>query len=275
MGRLATTDPDVRLRHLAGVVGPLLLVVVAAWVYAALPRAGDLHERAAARPSETVAGLRAPKPAVTPTTGGRPSTALQPTAPPKSPGATAGATGPGLTEPGIRISTRSTRTGTLEVSERVLVRTPIGRLELAPPDLTGAGDLFSAAFPRVTQLRLTVGGQPVALSSGVLTAPRSIAMTLPVDTFEVRYVLVGATVHSAPTKAGRALAALGPVSRSLPPPSPVVVATQGNAVRNLSCPLLTDDAVACSDGVRGAMSVREPLPPQAAVVVLQLDLGRS
>jgi hypothetical protein len=119
-----------------------------------------------------------------------------------------------------------------------------------------------------------VGGQPVALSFSVLTAPRAIVLGLPIDTYELRYVLVGTSVRTVPSTSGRALAALGPVSRSLPPPSPVVVVTRGNTVRNLSCPLLSGNEVACSNGVKGAMSVRAPLALRSALVVLQLDLPR-
>jgi hypothetical protein len=266
---LATTDPDVRLRHIRGVVGPLLLVALAAWVYTALPSAGDLYGRAAARPTVTVDALKVPTPpAAAPT-----NTARTPPAPaPTSSRATSGTTGPGVTEPGIRITATPTQSGTLEVAERVLVRTPIGRLELAPPDLTGAGGDFAAAFPRVSQLRVTVGGLPMTLPSRVLTASRSIVVGLPIHTYELRYVLQGAFVRSSPSTAGRGLAALAPLSRSLPPPSPVVIVTRGATVRNLSCPLLTGNALTCSDGVRGAMSVREPLPLQDALVILQLDL---
>lgn len=274
---MATKHPDIRLRHLVGVVGPLLLVVAAVWVYAALPNAADLHGRATGAPTVTVAGLSAPTPPATPpaTPSATPSAtrSATPSAIPSTP-APRGATGPGLTEPGVRISTTTTAAGTLQVSEQVLLGTAIGRLDLAPPDLTAAGDEFSGGFPRVTQLRLTAGGQPVTLSFSSLTAPRTIVLGLPVDTYELRYVLAGATVRSTPSTSGRALAALAPVSRSLPPPSPVVVVTRGDAVRNLSCPLLTGDEVACSDGVRGAMKVRAPLAVRSALVLLQLDLPR-
>jgi hypothetical protein len=271
---LATKHPDMRLRWVIGVVGPLALVVAAVWVYAVLPRAADLYGRAAGTaPTVTVAGMSAPTPTAAPSTS-----ALRLPTPaagtPTSTPATRGATGPGLTEPGVRISATTTTAGTLQVSERVVVRAATGRIELAPPDLSDAGDQFSAAFPRVTQLRLTAGSQPVALSFSLLEAPRTIVLGLPIHTYELRYVLAGASVHSVPSASGRALAALSPVSRSLTPPSPVVLVTRGKAVRNLSCPLLSGNDVACSDGVRGAMSVRTPLPLRYALVVLQLDLPR-
>lgn len=273
---MATAHPSTRLRRLAGVVGPLLLVVAALWVYAVLPSASVLHGRATARaPTVTVAGLKAPTPPAIPPASAPPPAVRAPTSSPTTPGTTGrGVTGPGVTEPGIRISTTITADGTLQVSERVRVAAEIGRLELAPPDLTLAGDEFNGAYPSATQLRLAVGGQPMALTFSALTAPRAIVLGLPVHTYELRYVLVGASVRSAPSKAGRALAALGPVSQSLPPPSPVVLVTRGKAVRNLSCPLLSGNEVACSDGVRGVMSVREPLPLRSALVILQLDLPR-
>lgn len=269
---MATAHPSTRLRRLAGVLGPLLLVVAALWVYAVLPSASVLHSRATARaPTVTVAGLKAPTPSATP----HQPAVRTPTSSPTTPGTTGRrVTGPGVTEPGIRISTTIAADGTLQVSERVRVAAEIGRLELAPPDLTLAGDEFSGAYPSATQLRLAVGGQPMALTFSALTAPRAIVLGLPVHTYELRYVLVGASVRSVPSKAGRALAALGPVSQSLPPPSPVVLVTRGKAVRNLSCPLLSGNEVACSDGVRGAMSVREPLSLRSALVILQLDLPR-
>lgn len=275
---MATEHPNIRLRRIAGVVGTLLLVLAAVWVYAVLPSAAVLYGRATARaPTVTVAGLTAPTPPAT-----LPATvpATLPTHAARTPTptrtrTTTGTTGPGLTEPGLRMSVTTTTAGTLQVSEHVLFRSAIGRIELAPPDLTGAGDEFSAAFPYATHLRLTAGGQPVALSFNTLTAPRAIILGIPIDTYELRYVLMGSSVRSVPSKAGRALAALGPLSQSLPPPSPVVLVTRGTTVRNLSCPLLSGNAVACSDGVRGAMGVREPLPQRSALVILQLDLARS
>ena len=83
-------------------------------------------------------------------------------------------------------------------------------------------------------------------------------------------------MRSVPSTAGRALAALAPVSTTAVTgaDTQVVVATSGAAVRNLTCPRLTGDARACADGATGAMATRAPLAVGDALVVLQLDLPR-
>ena len=80
-------------------------------------------------------------------------------------------------------------------------------------------------------------------------------------------------MRSVPSTRGRALAALTPLSQA-EPGTPVVVTTSGESVLNLACPLLRANEVSCSDGVRGRMAVRDPLPDSAALVVVQLDLTK-
>jgi hypothetical protein len=258
------------LRRVLGILVPLVLAGGAAWFYANAPSASSLHARAHAQ-AEAAAPVpvASARTTATPTPPGRPtsdSTSNQPT--------TGEAAGPGVTEPGIRLSATPTPLGALEVSERVRLPADVTTIEIAVPDLARAGPGFAMLRPAASAVQLTAGDQPVVLPDDKLSATETVPLTGPTRTYELRYVLEGATVRSVPSKAGRALAALAPLSRSADPSTPVVILTSGDRVRNLACPRLAGDALACSDGVVGRMAVRGELRLDDALVVLQLDLPR-
>ena len=184
--------------------------------------------------------------------------------------------GPGIDEPGATLSVTATATGDLEVSERARTATEVTRVVLRPPRIVRAGPDFADARPVLTEVQLTADGQPVVLPSDRVTDRIVVDLPTPATAYELRYVLEGATVRSVPSTAGRALAALAPASTTSVTGTDTLVAvrTSGDAVRNLTCPLLSGDARACADGAPSAMSTRRPLPVSDALVVLQLDLPR-
>ena len=240
-------------RYGAGVMLPLLLSSVAVWVWGRAPAAADVVALTQSRtsPSPTAAASSAPARSPVPGTPAR---------------------GPGITVPGVRLSVVPAPDGTLVVAEQVVLDRPVQSLTLQPPSLAPAGSRFADATPVATGVQLAVKGQPVAVDSGTVDRRLTIDLPQSATAFELRYVLTGAIVRSVPSLTGRALAAFAPLSAG--DTSPVIVTTGGDSVRNVTCPLLDVDASACSDGLRGAMSVRDPLPRDRALVVLQLDLPR-
>lgn len=285
-------------RYVAGVALPLALASVAVWAWTRAPEAtaaaaareggsppaavttpgteprtpGDAQPRPSEPPTSSPTGLGFPT-ALTPEPSSPSGTGTD-AAPDPSPDGGSGVVpaGPGTTVPGVRLSVTPAVDGTLEVSERVLLDSATTRLSLSPPDLSRAGGDFASARPVATAVQLSADGQPVAVGSGTVGAPRTVDLAQPASAFELRYVLTGADVRSVPSTAGRALAAVAPLTRT--GTTPVVITTSGDAVRNLTCAGLDGRATVCSDGVAGAMSVRDPLTDARALVVLQLDLPR-
>jgi len=120
---------------------------------------------------------------------------------------------------------------------------------------------------------VTAGDQPVVLPSDTLRA----AVTLPLGSnekqFELRYRLAGVTIRSTPSKAGRALAAIGPLTGHLTEDLPVAVTVIGSGVRNLECRQLSLGESACATGELPELRVNRLLHWTQSVVVVQLDLS--
>ncbi|GAA5016945.1 hypothetical protein GCM10023258_02950 [Terrabacter aeriphilus] len=292
-----------RYRHVAGVIVPALLVVLALWVWGRTPSSASLAADGPRSATPVAERSVAPFPTVPPV-GAAPTTppstqattpsstpagtpAGTPAAPPTAtpsittsePGGTAGTAGTGLdagrSEPGIRLDAATGTDGSVAVTERVRLVSAVDVLRLAVPDLTAGGPAFATARPGVRDLRVTVGGSDVPLAARGADGLQLVALPGSTTAYELHYVLTGATVRSMPSRPGRALTGLAPLSRPEAGTS-VVVATIGSSVLNLTCPLLADAGdVTCSDGIRGRMTVRAPLPDSAALVVLQVELAGS
>lgn len=182
-------------------------------------------------------------------------------------------TGPGITEPGIQLTASPASDGSFDVSELVLLSHPQAALSLRPPPISTAGNDFRSSSPVATAVQVTAGDQPVVLPSDTVSA----AVTLPLGSgqqrFELRYRLTGVTIRSIPSKAGRALAAIGPLIGQVADDLPVAVTVVGSGVRNLECPTLSLGERACAAGVVPELRVNRVLPWTASVVVVQLDLS--
>lgn len=181
--------------------------------------------------------------------------------------------GPGVTEPGISLTARPGSDGTFDVAEWVLLPAPISTLSLRPPPIDQAGKEFAGHLPVATTIQLTAGDQPVMLPSDTLRA----AVLLPLDSkekqFELRYQLTGVTIHSNPSTAGRALAAIGSLTGPVAAGLPVQIAVIGSRIRNLECPALTLDERSCAVGELPELRVNRALPWRDSIVVVQLDLS--
>ena len=262
-------------RYVAGVAVPLALVGGAVWLWGRAPEAsavaGSFGVDVGQTPGSGAAGGGGTTTSGVAPNSRQPLTSSGPTTSPRvSP--SAASTGPGITETGVHLSVTPSADGTLEVYEQVVLGGVITRLELRPPDARAAGPDFATSRPAATDVQVSIGGQPVSVGASPISRRRSVDLAQPASQVELRYVLTGVTVRSIPSTTGRALAAITPLTST--GTTPVVVTTSGDAVLNLTCPQLSGDAQVCADGVKGAMSVRDPLPATRDVVVLQLDLPR-
>jgi hypothetical protein len=104
--------------------------------------------------------------------------------------------------------------------------------------------------------------------------PTRLDLGLPSRRIELRYQLAGATVRSMPSKPGRALAGLAPLTSGYSPRLPVNIAVPGFSVHNLQCPSLQLERQPCATGSPPHLRVNYSLPRKDATIIVQLDLPR-
>lgn len=205
-------------------------------------------------------------------TPGRPST-FTPTAHQPTPGR-GQPYGPGTTETGIYLAATLSASGAFAVSETILLDQPITVVILRPPPIRLAGTDFGPRRPIAKNVSLTTGRHSVVLPTSDVSEATRVALPRPTRRLELRYQLTGVTVRSNPSAAGRALAALGPVSAGYPAQLPVAMRVTGGHVRNLQCPRLPASDQSCAAGEPGRLRLARPLPWHEAIIVIQLDLPR-
>lgn len=175
-------------------------------------------------------------------------------------------------EPGITLVATPTDGGDLLVRETVVLADPTAALELGPVDVAGLGDVFASSVVSAEDVSLTAGDVRVEVPGQVVTQPTRITLETAGQRFELRYRLVGSTVRTEPSTAGRALAAVGPLSTGVPGDLPVLVTVAGDRVRNLICPTRPPARQTCASDDPARLSAQPPLPHRDALVVVQLDL---
>jgi hypothetical protein len=178
---------------------------------------------------------------------------------------------PRRADSGIRVNARvNEKDGTFEVTEVVRLDDPISSLTLRPPDLRELPGDLGRAKPVARDLQVTAGGRTVKVAKDEVRALTSLALPEPVRRIELRYRLTGVSHRSEPSTAGRALAAIGPLIAGVPDDLPVAMAVPGPTVRNLQCPAAEEQS--CAVGPPGHMRIAHPLPWNASIVVVQLDM---
>jgi hypothetical protein len=180
-------------------------------------------------------------------------------------------TGPGLTEPGILLIATPAPDGTFDMLERIQLSRPVSVLTLRPAPVARAGRQFAAASAAATQVRVSAGSQPVVVPGATIAASTDLPVTA-VDQFELRYRLTGVTVRSTPSTAGRALAAIGPLTGGVDEDLPVLFIVTGGTVLGLACPLLPLEQQACGSRVQTGTSVERSLPWRLALTSVQFNL---
>jgi hypothetical protein len=155
-----------------------------------------------------------------------------------------------------------------------LLDQPITVVILRPPPIRLAGTDFGPRRPIAKNVSLTTGRHSVVLPTSDVSEATRVALPRPTRRLELRYQLTGVTVRSNPSAAGRALAALGPVSAGYPAQLPVAMRVTGGHVRNLQCPRLPPSDQSCAAGEPGRLRLARPLPWHEAIIVIQLDIPR-
>lgn len=221
----------------------------------------------------THAGTAAEGPGTTEATESDPDASGPTSQQPSTPltGGAAPVDGPGVTEPGVLLSFAPVPGDRVDVSESVLLARPNDRVVLRAPRVRRAAGSFGDLQPRAIQLQLTVDGQPVVVPSELGQVPVTIRLPERTDRYQLRYLLVDTTVRSVPSTTGRALVALGSLTRASARRD-VMVVGDDPSILNLTCPLVSGDATACADAEDGGWRLRTPLPGSDALVVAQIDL---
>ncbi len=203
------------------------------------------------------------------------STAVVPTSSVQSaPTTTVGSipeTGPGLTRPGILLIASPASDGTFDVLERIRPLRPVSVLTLRPAPVDRAGRQFASASAAATQVQVSAGDQPVLVPGAKVGATMELPVAQ-VGQFELRYRLTGVTVRSTPSTAGRALAAIGPLTGGVDDDLPVLFIVSGGTVLGLNCPLLPLSQQSCGTRVQDPPSVEHELPGRLALTSVQYDL---
>ena len=246
----------VGLALLAGLAATAVVIVVSRLNSAAPERA------AAEAPSTSVES--AP-----PLSAGSVRTTLTPPPPAPLP-----QTGPGITLPGILLIASPASDGSFDVLERIRLMSPVSVLTLRPAPVDRAGRQFSSASAAATQVQVSAGDQPVVVPGGKVGARVDLPVA-DVDQFELRYRLTDVTVHSSPSKAGRALAAIGPLTGGVDDDLPVLFIVSGGTILGLNCPLLPISQQSCGSRVQTGPSVERELPWRLALTSVQFNLPPS
>ncbi|WP_237706713.1 hypothetical protein [Kribbella flavida] len=155
--------------------------------------------------------------------------------------------------------------------EDVLLRTATSALRLQLPR---SGEQLRGVMvrtrPAATGLRIIADGDPVPLQQ---TALRS-AQTLPLDSAATRltmtYRLSGSSTRSLPSRVGRALAVISPLTAATDATLPTNLTVSGGGLLNANCPLLAEPR--CAVGEPPGLGIQQGIPAGQALAVLQLDL---
>ena len=265
------------LRRIVGlsIASALVVVAVAFAVFGFRPDTGRGRVIADVSPSATPVSTPAGIETGSAYASARPSASGPPSASPDLPAPPdAVRSGPGVTRPGISLQFGLRTDGGFDVAERVLLRSARAEFVLAAPRRADAGNAFSRSRPLIVDLQAETGdGQPLAPNVlGDLSGDTTITANPPIRRFELRYRLLGTSVRSIPSTAGRALAFIRPVAAGIDPALPVQLSAAGVGALNLTCPQLQPRDRACARGVAPALHVGPRMTAGVSTVVVQVDV---
>lgn len=175
-------------------------------------------------------------------------------------------------DPRVSMLITPTSNGEFEIVETVVAGQPMTSLTLRPTEINELAGVFAQAVPAATAVEIQADSRRVEVPNGRVSGPVTLPLGDPVQKLELRYLLSGVTVRSTPSKAGRALGAVGPMVSGLSDDLPVSFEMRGSSVRNIRCPHLPPSQQACATGAAPRLRVGQPLPGRDAEVILQLDL---
>jgi len=199
---------------------------------------------------------------------GRPGTTLVSPSP-----TTTVSPGPGVTKPGIRLKVVPQTDGSFDITEDVMLPEATNILQLQLPDsgehLPG---MMAKTTPKVTNLKVTAGDDPVPVEDTTVTAPEDLPLTTAASRIRLTYTLLGSVVRSTPSKPERAGAAIRPLTSATEGTLPTDL-TVTSGLLNAVCPLLIETR--CATGDPPDLGILPDIPAGKALVVLQLNLPRS
>jgi len=178
--------------------------------------------------------------------------------------------GPGVTEPGIRLTAAPRTDGSFDMVEEVMLPAATDVLQLQIPT---SGEMLPGMMtrtaPRASDLELLADESVVPLESSTVETTRDLPLNVAATKLRLTYRLTGTTVRRTPQRPQRAAAALRPLlapSEGVLPTTITVSAGLLNAV----CPLLPETR--CAVGDPPNLTIRPAIPASQALVVIQLDL---
>lgn len=185
-------------------------------------------------------------------------------------GSTTVSPGPGVTEPGIRLTAVPRPDGSFDVTEDVMLpkATDILTLQL-PTSGEHLPGMMVRTTPLATNLKVTAGNQPIPLENATVDAPVDLPLTTSADRVHLSYRLSGSTVFATPSRSVRAGAAIRPLAAGADGTLPTTITVVGELL-NAVCPLLAETR--CAVGDPPDLSIQPGIPAGKALVVLQLNL---
>ena len=181
------------------------------------------------------------------------------------------AEGPGLTAPGIRLTAVPRGDGSFDVTEEVVLRSSTDTLQLRLPQ---SGErlhgLMARTKPEASSLRIVADGDPVPLPDTNVKAARDLPLDPAATELKLTYRLSGSSARSLPSRVGRALAAISPLTAATDGTLPTNLTVSGGGLLNAACPLMTETR--CAVGEPPGLGIQQGLPADRALAVLQLDL---
>lgn len=184
--------------------------------------------------------------------------------------ARAGRAGAGIDSPGIYLQVSARPDGTLDVSERIVLRATVSRLQLSAPTSTGAGSAFNGSRAVVTGLQIKSANEQLGgIATRVdhpITVPvqrqlRSVALTL-------IYQLEGTSIRSASSASDRPLAFIRPLTAGMDSSLPVQVHMIGTGTSSVSCPQLPVAQRDCGQGKAPILDTGHLLTARTSTVLI-------
>jgi hypothetical protein len=176
----------------------------------------------------------------------------------------------------IELSAAVQSDGSADVTETLTLSSQTRNLVLAvPATATPPGAKANQDdAPQAVSIAATVNGKAVGSPTRVGTTPVSVALPAGTKRVVLHYQLVGSTVRSTPSSAGRALTAIAPIAARSQAGLGLVIHVRGNdaAIRNLVCPASAGNADTCATQADGRWRTTAALAAATSFGLAQVDL---
>ncbi|WP_426566526.1 hypothetical protein ACPPVT_08280 [Angustibacter sp. McL0619] len=177
---------------------------------------------------------------------------------------------------GIELSATVQSDGTADVTETVTLSPQTRNLVLAvPSNATPPGAKPSQLDgPQALSVNATANGQVVGSPNRVGVTPVTVALPAGSNLVVLHYLLVGSTVRSTPSTAGRALTAIAPITARSQAGLALTIHLRGHDtdIRNLVCPAAGPKAATCAVQSEGRWRTTAELAAATSYALAQVDL---